>query len=91
MSKHATCGTSGSFARGDADAGEAGRVVERCELGERVDLGDDVGVDHDRFDEPRAAVDDPVPDGADAVERGARVVERALHRVVARSAVSPTT
>ena len=53
----------GQLRRRGADAGETGVVVERCELGERVDLGDDVGVDDDRFDEPRAAVDDAVPDG----------------------------
>ena len=74
-----------------ADTRKAGFVVERRELGECVDVVDDVRVDHNRFDELRTAMDDSVPDGSNAIERGARVVERAHHRVAARISCGATT
>ena len=47
---------------GHLDAGEVGRVVQRRQRGEGVDLRDDLVVDDDRRAEDRAAVHHPVAD-----------------------------
>ncbi len=45
VSKHATCGRSGSFARAARMPARPGPLWSGAKLGERLDLGDDAGVD----------------------------------------------
>ncbi len=51
------------------EGGERLGLVERREVGEVAQPGDDVRVEPDGAGEARAAVDDPVADGVDGAER----------------------
>ena len=51
------------------DRGERGRVVERCELGQALQCGDDRVVEDRRLPETRPAVYDAVRDGRDLARR----------------------
>ena len=62
MSKHATAGTSGTRRADEVQPGQRPREVQRGEVHERVQTTAHGLVDHDRADELRTAVDDPVPD-----------------------------
>jgi hypothetical protein len=45
VSKTATCGTPGR-SLGHGDAGQGGRVVQRCQRHQGLDVGDHVVIDH---------------------------------------------
>src|SRR5690606_23416641 len=55
------------YGTGRADAGETRRVVQRCEVGERLDLALDGVVDEGCAHEAGSAVHDPMPHGVDPV------------------------
>ena len=54
--------------RAGVDALDVGRVVQRSQCGELVDLTDDFRCDHDALVVDGAALDDPVADGSDLIE-----------------------
>ena len=70
VSKQATCGTPGSARRDDVERGERAGLVQRREVGERLELGEHAVVDPHRVAEALAAVDHAVPDGVDALHAG---------------------
>ncbi len=55
--------------RAGVDALDVCRVVQRCQRREVVDLPDDLRCDDDTVVEDRAALDDPVADRRDLIER----------------------
>ena len=84
VSKQATAGTSGQDPVDELEGAERLRLVERCEVRERVEPPEDAGVDAHRPDELVAAVDDPVPDRVDCPEPPHRLAHRLLLGAAAR-------
>ena len=65
--EHGDVRYAGQHRRAASSASRAGRAVERCELAQARELALHVSVDQHRIAKLRAAVNDPVGDGAHVV------------------------
>ena len=73
-----------------ADGGDGPRVVQRRQVGDRVEVVDHLVVEPDRLAEPRATVHHPVPDRVEAGPlRASRVGQERAQRIEVTGTVPP--